>query len=460
MPSTIKEQFVKDSEANAFDLENRHKIQYNISKYDRAVEKGLSQFSDMALAGKRAKNIKWKAIEALDSYLLEFEKKFEENGGKVIWAENSNAAIEAILKIIKDKEAKTVVKSKSMATEEIELNEHLEKADIEVLETDLGEFIVQLAHEKPYHIVTPAMHKSREDVAKLFHEKLGSPEDLPAEELTMIARQHLREKFKNADIGITGANFLIADTGSIAITENEGNARLTTAFPKTHIAIVGIEKMIPNFKDLGLFWPLLAARGTGQKVTVYNSVFSGPKQAGEKDGPGEMFVILLDNGRSKVLQDIRQRESLYCIRCGACLNACPVYKTIGGHAYNTTYSGPIGSVISPVMTGYGEFGHLSFASSLCGNCSEVCPVGINLHEMLINNRKTIIETGNTSKMESTGWQLWQKAMLKRKYMNMAGGKMKQFMFKRFFHNTWGKRRATPEFPKKSFNQLWDGNRGN
>ena len=220
-----------------------------------------------------------------------------------------------------------------MVTEEIHLNEFLEKNNIESVETDLGEYIQQLDGEPPYHIVTPAMHKSKEDVAKLFAEKLGTDPNLTPEQLTLVARQNLREKYTQAEIGITGANFIIADIGAIAVTENEGNARLSCAWPKTHIVITGIEKVIPSLTDLALFWPLLATYGTGQKITVYNTIVTGPKQPGETDGPEEMYVILLDNGRTNILANEKTRESLYCIRCGACLNACPVYKNIGGHTY-------------------------------------------------------------------------------------------------------------------------------
>ena len=330
----------------------------------------------------------------------------------------------------------------------------MEEHGIEAIETDLGEYIQQLDGEPPYHIVTPAMHKSKEDIAKLFHEKLQVDSNLSPEQLTLVARTRLRTKFQEAEIGISGANFIIADTGSIAITENEGNARLTTSFPKTHIAIVGIEKILPSITDLALFWPLLATFGTGQQITVYNSVLSGPKQNGEADGPEEMYVILMDNGRSTILNDTAVRESLYCIRCGACLNACPVYKNIGGHTYSTTYSGPIGSVITPHLRGMNEFKHLSFASSLCGNCTEVCAVKINLHELLLVNRHEAVEQNLTSSSEKLSWYMWKQASLSRKMMNMASGKTKNWVIGKMFHKAWGEHRELPEFAPKSFNQLW------
>ncbi|MGI8582637.1 MAG: LUD domain-containing protein, partial [Chitinophagaceae bacterium] len=263
----------------------------------------------------------------------------------------------------------------------------------------------------------------------------------------------LREKYVQAEIGITGANFIISDTGSIAVTENEGNARLSAAFPKTHIAIVGIEKIIPSITDLGLFWPLLATYGTGQKITVYNTIISGPKQANETDGPEEMYVILLDNGRTNILSNAKQRESLYCIRCGACLNACPVYKNIGGHTYGATYSGPIGSVITPHLQGMAEFKHLSYASSLCGNCTEVCAVKINLHELLLENRNEAVQTGAVSFGEKLAWKMWKKASLSRSLMNLGNGKMKNGIVNKIFKG-WQKNRSELHFSQKTFNEMW------
>ncbi|RFS24080.1 iron-sulfur cluster-binding protein [Chitinophaga silvatica] len=446
--------FLEKSETKASDLGHRATINFNIGKYNNAVKNGKLQFADLAIARERAKNIKWRAIEHLDNHLEEFEQNFIRRGGKVIWAETAEQAQQEILAICQAKNCKSIVKSKSMATEEIHLNSFMETHGIECVETDLGEYIQQLDNEPPYHIVTPAMHKSKEDVARLFADKLGTDPALTPEQLTLVAREKLRNKYLEAEIGITGANFIIADTGSVAVTENEGNARLTTAFPKTHIVLVGIEKVIPSITDLGLFWPLLATYGTGQNITAYNSIFSGPKQENEIDGPEEMYVILMDNGRTNILQDTVARESLYCIRCGSCLNACPVYKNIGGHTYSTTYSGPIGSVITPHLKGMDSYMHLSFASSLCGNCTEVCPVRINLHELLLHNRQKAVEENYTSGGEKFGWFVWKQGCSSRRMMNMAGGKWKNFFFRRFFAKSWGEDRDLPEFAEKSFNQLW------
>ncbi|HAE12933.1 MAG: iron-sulfur cluster-binding protein [Chitinophagales bacterium] len=446
--------FLSQSEAKAFDKQHKHKLQFNITKYDQTVVRGKQQYADLEFVKKRAKNIKYKAIENLDRYLVEFETNFTANGGKVIWANDDKEALQEILKIVKAKKAKTAVKAKSMATEEIHLNEFLAEHGVRSVETDLGEFIQQLDGEPPYHIVTPAMHKSKDDVAKLFADKLGTDINLTAQELTLVAREKLRHEYVQADIGFSGANFILPDIGGIAVTENEGNARLSTSFPKTHIVVVGIEKMLTGFQDLAMFWPLLATYGTGQKVTVYNTVMTGPRKENEQDGPEEMYVILLDNGRSKLLADEVKREALYCIRCGACLNACPVYKNIGGHTYGTTYSGPIGSVITPHYKGMEEFSHLSFASSLCGNCTEVCPVRINLHNLLLYNRHESVQKGLTSMSEKTAWSLWRRAMLNRKTMERGGAGMKNMAMKVLFRNSWGKHRSMLHFAPKSFHERW------
>ncbi|WP_448700953.1 LutB/LldF family L-lactate oxidation iron-sulfur protein [Mucilaginibacter sp. AW1-3] len=452
--TSIAEEFLIASENKVFDRDHRRILNHNIGKYDVAVERGLSKFANLENAKRKAHVIKWKVMENLDKFLPEFEANFQKRGGKVIWANDAEEAQREILQIMQRANAKTVVKSKSMVTEEIHINEFLETHGIESLETDLGEYIVQLLGQPPYHIVTPAMHLSKDDIAKLFNERFGTPLDATPEQLTLKARELLRDKYVSADVGITGANFLIADTGSIAISENEGNARLCTTFPKIHIAIVGIEKIIPSIADLGLFWPMLSTHGTGQNLTVYNSILSGPRQANETDGPEEMYVILLDNGRTNLLAQKEQRQGLYCIRCGACLNACPVYKNVGGHTYDTPYSGPIGSVITPHMRGMEDFKHLSHASSLCGNCSEVCPVKIEIHKMLLANRRDAVKENLIPKKERWGWAIWKKAMLSRKLTDFLSGKSKNRLLRILFKKTWGHFRQMPQVAQKSFAALW------
>ncbi|MDB5147624.1 MAG: iron-sulfur cluster-binding protein, partial [Mucilaginibacter sp.] len=437
------DEFLVKSEEKAFDADHRRIINFNIDRYNTAVSRGLSRVINLDNAKKKGHVLKWKVMENLDKFLPEFEANFQKRGGKVIWANDIQEAQREILNIIQKANAKTVVKSKSMVTEEIHLNEFLESNHIESLETDLGEYIVQLLGQKPYHIVTPAMHLSKEDIAKLFHEKFGTPIDATPEQITLKARELLREKYVRADVGITGANFLLADTGSIAISENEGNARLCTTFPKIHIAIVGIEKIIPSITDLDLFWPMLSTHGTGQNLTVYNTILSGPRRPDETDGPEEMYVVLLDNGRTNLLAKKDQRQGLYCIRCGACLNGCPIYKNIGGHTYATTYSGPIGSIITPHTEGMEDFKHLSYASSLCGKCTEVCPVKIDIHKMLLLNRRDAVNENLVTNKERWGWTIWKKGMLKRKLTDFFGGGMKNFLLKTFFKRTWGHLRDMP-----------------
>jgi L-lactate dehydrogenase complex protein LldF len=457
--SKTLEAFLEASEKKIVDVSHRKKIMHNIEQYDKSVAEGKNQFSNLELAKKRIAGVKHKSIENLEKYLVEFEANFIKRGGKVIWAQDAEEAIKESLQIMQKLKAKTVVKTKSMVSEEIHLKKALEKNGIEGIETDLGEYILQLRKETPFHTVTPAMHLSKEDVAKTFNEKKGTPLDWNPEQITDFVRRELREKYSKADVGVSGANFLIADIGAIAVTENEGNGVMSMAFPKVHIAIVGIEKIIPSMADLDLFWPVLSTYGTGQNLTVYNTIYTGPKQSDEVDGPDEMYVILLDNGRSLLLDKPEQREALSCIGCGACSTVCPVYQTIGGQSYGTTYSGPIGSVITPHIQGMEEFKHLSYASTLCGKCTEVCPAKIDIHKLLLLNRRDSVEKGLSAKTDNWIWHFWKKAMLKRSKMDKGGAKLKNFMLKQFFKKSWGERRELPQVVPKSFNQIWRERKG-
>jgi L-lactate dehydrogenase complex protein LldF len=454
----IATEFHKESGEKAFDKEHRRKLNFNIGRYNENVIKGKAFYSNLELAKKRAGHIKYKAINDLEKQLIEFEARFIARGGKVLWALDAQDAIKQILLIVKKHDIKAVVKSKSMTTEELDLNEALKGKKIESLETDLGEYIVQQAGQKPYHILTPAMHMSKEDVADLFTKKFGLHANASPAEITVFVRNLLRDKFIHADAGITGANFLIADPGAIALTENEGNGLMSVSFPRVHIVIAGIEKIIPSIEDLDLFWPLLATHGTGQYITAYNSIITGPRQEGESDGPLDMYVILLDNGRTNVLAHEHQRQALSCIRCGACLNACPVYKSIGGHTYNTTYSGPIGSVITPYMENLKDFNHLSFASSLCGKCTEVCPVKIPLHELLLFNRRDAVSKGYVSFNWKTGMKM-STNLFRHRWMMDTGGGIKNILMKSFVSKMWGPRRSLPEIQPKNFKQMWEEERG-
>lgn len=457
--SKALETFLEASEKKIFDVNHHKTILNNIAKYDAKVIEGKQQFSNLELAKTRAAARKQKAIDNLEKYLIEFESNFIKRGGKIIWAQTTEEAIKESLQIMKKANAKTVVKAKSMTTEEIDFNAELKKNEIESIETDLGEYIVQLRNEAPYHIVTPAMHLSKEEVAKTFHEKKETPIDWTPEQITTYVRLQLRQKYSQAEVGVSGANFLIADAGAVAVTENEGNGVLSMAFPKIQIVVAGIEKVVPSIFDMELFWPLLSTYGTGQNITTYNTIYSGPRQTGETDGPDEMYIILLDNGRSAILEETEQRRALSCIRCGACLNACPVYQTIGGHSYGTTYSGPIGSIITPYFKDTNEYKHLSYASTLCGKCTDVCPVKIDIHKLLLLNRGRFIEKGLSTKAENWVWFFWKGAMLKRSKMDKGGAKLKNFMLKQFFKKQWGERRDLPQVAPKSFNQIWRERKG-
>lgn len=445
-------QFHKASFNIAFDIKHRRTIAFNMAKYDAAVGKGMQRFRDLDKAKSIAASVKRDVLNHWDSYLLQFEKNITKNGAEVLWAEDSSQAINYLVEIIQKYNAKLLVKSKSMTTEEIDLNQAAENAGCHSLETDLGEFIVQVAGEKPYHIVTPAMHKSKKDIAELFHEKYGTDLDSTPEELTNYVRELLRKKYLTADLGVTGANFLIADIGGISVTENEGNALMSTAFPKIHIVIAGIEKIIPRYKDLGLFYPLLAAHGTGQQMTAYNTVFTGPKNPGEIDGPEKMIIILLDNKRTEVYADSEAKDSLACIRCGACLNGCPVYRTIGGYTYDATYSGPIGSVLTPFFKGFKDYSHLSFASSLCGKCNEVCPVKIPLTDILLSNRRKAVEQGLRPAYEKWAMKTYSLIAGSRNNFDLASGNLKNLVTSPFNSFGWGPKRTMPTFAKNSFSK--------
>ena len=456
MTATLR-QFTRDAAAKAADLRHRAVIQKNIATYDAAVARGKMRFADWQNGRSHAAAIKWETINRLDHYLEQFERNVLTNGGHVFWAETAADAREHVLQLARHHGVHKVVKSKSMTTEEIHLNEALEAADIHTVETDLGEYICQIRGEPPYHIVTPVMHLTKTDIARTFQEKLGAPPTDSAEELAMIARAKLRREFMTADMGITGANFAIADTGMIALTENEGNARLSFSLPRVHVVVVGIEKLIPRFEDLALFWPLLSTSGTGQAVTAYNSLIGGPRQAREVDGPQEFHVILLDNGRTRLLADAEQRDALHCIRCGACLNACPVYKNIGGHAYGTTYQGPIGSVITPHLRDAREWSHLPYASSLCGACTDVCPMRIDLHHHLLHNRRNAVQRRFDNPIQRFLFRAWLWAMqspTRYAITGKLGNLALRLGIAQPLLKPWTAHREFPTPPRQTFKDYW------
>ena len=411
---------------------------------------------DFSLLRSRASEIRHESTSHLNEYLSSFDDMARENGCAVFYALSPNEATNYVLEVARKHHAKAIVKSKSMVTEEIELVPFLEENGIDAVETDLGEYIVQLAGEKPSHITTPAIHKSRTEIAELFHKKLGTEFNSDPKFLTAEARKVLREKFLKAEIGISGANFLIAETGDIVIVENEGNARLSTSSVKAHIVVTGIEKVIPKFSDLKVFLRLLGRSSTGQKMTSYVSIIRGPKAPEEKDGPEEVHIVLLDNGRSSLL-GTEYQDVLHCIRCGACLNVCPVYRNIGGHAYGSVYPGPIGSLVTPLFYGKEEAHDLPFASSLCGNCTEVCPVGIEIHHHLLSLRREMVALKKSS-MESFAFRIFRKAMLRPKRYEFFGKIMRLFsktpLF-RLFAKNWTRYREFPDAPAASFREIYE-----
>jgi L-lactate dehydrogenase complex protein LldF len=425
------------------------------TKHNQQIAARISNWQDWREA---ASGVKTYAIQNLDRLLVEFERNIIARGAQVLWAENAEEANHHVLDIAREHDVRTVVKSKSMVTEEMELNHKLEAANIRAVETDLGEYLVQLAEQRPSHIVTPAIHLSAEEVGKLFEEKLNEPFTAEHQALTATARKHLRQYFIRADMGISGVNFGIADTGTFCVIENEGNAGLSTSVPPIHVALMGIEKVIPSIEYLPLFLNLLARSGTGQKLTTYTHLFHGAT-------PGQkLYVIILDNGRANVLGDPAARMSLFCIRCGACLNACPVYRRTGGWAYGWVYPGPIGSVLTPHLIGLDRAGTLPFASSLCGACAEVCPVKIDIPHQLVHLRHRAVTEPSpmNSGTERLTWRLWSWAMSgpKRYKMAMAvvklGVRMAKFLP---WHpgklGAWTRGRALPQVPAEgSFRRWW------
>lgn len=453
---TKAEEFLNLAVSNISNKTQYKNVLNAVHHHQAAVSSAMENYANLELARRRAAAVRHRGIENLERYLIDFEYSFTRRGGKIIWAVDAEDAQKEILKIVQKEKVKWIMKAKSMVTDEIHLNGFLKEKGIETIETDLGQYIQQLSNEEAFHLVVPAMHKSKEDIISLFKSKKGlsSEQEIDEETITEFVRQELREKFITNCISISGANFLIADTGAVAVTENEGNFIASKAFAKTHIVVAGIEKIIPTLTDLDLFWPLLASHATGQQVSVYNSILFGPKQEGEKNSLNELYVVLLDNGRSDLLAQTEQRKALSCIKCGACLNVCPVWQHVGGQAYGSVYSGPIGSVINQFQNKEDDYKHLSNASTLCGKCTEVCPVNIDLHKQLLYNRRDNVEEGANAKSEGIAVFFWKTNMLKRSKMDKGGQKVKNFMLRQFFKKQWGEQREFPKLASRSFNQMW------
>ncbi len=440
----------------------------------RSAVASLPDWEDLR---ERARAIKEHTLFHLDRYLEEFASNAEQAGARVHWARDAHEACEVVASIVKSRGAARLVKSKSMTTEEIGLNNALEHAGAEPVETDLGEWIIQLAGETPSHIIVPAIHKTKRQIAELFVEKLKIEPTEDAAELTGAARRILRRHFAEADLGISGVNFAIAETGTILILENEGNVRMTTSLPRVHVAVMGIEKVLPRFEDLEVFLRLLPRSGTGQHLTSYQSLLTGPKGHPEDEGPEELHIVLLDNGRSRMLRERVTRQSLACIRCGACLNACPVYRAIGGHAYGSVYPGPIGAVITPQLAGLERARELPFASSLCGACRDVCPVKIDIPELLLVLRSRIVHpeplehrerrehperpehpehpvrNNFEARLEVLAFRMWAWAMQSERRYRCASRLARIPLF-RLFLRRWTRSRDLPPFAAIPFREMW------
>lgn len=427
----------------------QHAMKNNTDHYEHSFSEGIQQFNDFEGCRERLSFLRKRALNNLDKYLLEFESKFIRNGGTVYWADSVDDVARILGEILPEK-AGIVVKSKSMISEEVSFNDVAKQIGNEVVETDLGEFIVQQMGQKPSHITAPAIHLSKLQIAEFFSTRFGSDKNASAEDITDFVRKLLRTKFTESAVGVTGANFIIADTGSVAITENEGNASLVTSWPRKHIVIAGIEKVIPSIKDLYLYWPMLAAHATGQKLSVYNHIISGPARSAELDGPAEMAIILVNNRRHVLLEDLVLRESLKCIRCGACLTVCPVFRRLSGHAWPSVYSGPIGSVIYPHMNAEDNNFHLSFASTLCGKCSARCPVKIPVHDLLIYNRHLAVDRKMLPAAEGRLMRLLAKRLRSRKSMDLWSSKIKGLVFRIMLRKSWMRYKAPLLFAEKSF----------
>jgi L-lactate dehydrogenase complex protein LldF len=418
------------------------------ARYQGARETAMKQFYNPSTARERAAFTRWKAVENLDKYLIEFESNFIRSGGKVIWAQDITDALEEIRSILQKSGSTKFIKSKTRTVSEIGLNSRMEEDGFELLETDTGD-VVMNGNEANSHMILPAIHKSAAEISELFFERYGKTTAAEPEKLVAFIREMLRSEFSSAGVGITGCNFIVADPGAIVITENEGNAGLCTALPKIHIVLAGIEKVLPTLSDLELFLPLLSTYGTGQTITAYNHIISGPRQQDETEGPSELYVVLLDNGRSDVLAQEPQRQAMHCIHCGACQFACPVYNAVGPQLF----PGPHDAITLPLKQSGEANRMLSWSASLCGSVDAVCPVKIDLSNLILHNRKLFAEDGQSPRSEKLFYFLWKKAMLKRDVMNWKTLKAGKHILAKIHKSPKGLR-IMPKAATRSFNDQW------
>ena len=476
MPEVKTGQFTRASASAMLDPQLRRALDRVGSGFDVARRNAIDEVSEEAWEEWReeARQIKIHTLDHLDYYLELLHDNVTAAGGQVHFAADSAEANAIVSHLAQSRGVKVATKSKSMVSEELELNPVLESVGVDVYETDLGEYIIQLAGETPSHLVAPALHKSKEDVAELFTDKLGVPYDEDIVRMAGTARQVLRDKFMQADLGVSGANFVVAETGTLVIVTNEGNGRLCTSAPRMHIGITGMEKVIPSMQDLAIFLRLLPRSATGQRISSYVSMITGPRREDDEDGPEEFHLVLVDNGRSRMLRDPKLREALYCIRCGACLNICPVYARVGGHSYGWVYPGPIGAVVSPMLTGLKEAKMLPQASSLCGACREACPIKINIPRMLLELRHRTAESDSPaerassrserflarmySRLMSNPWRMGFAARMGRIAQKLVPGMPRRAGWIRRaplpLLSRWTRARDLPQLPSRSFRDIW------
>jgi L-lactate dehydrogenase complex protein LldF len=462
-------QFMQHATIALEDIQLQTALERGTGNADGRRRQVMGELSDAYALRQQGRGARLRALADLPDLLEQMEHNLTANGGHVLWATDAEEALQHILTICQKHDLKRGVKSKSMVTEELGLLPFLEKHGIRMVETDLGEYIVQVNESHPSHIVMPVMHMTKEEIRDLFMKKLAMPYTNDAEGITAFARKHLREEFLQADFGMSGGNFMIAETGTVVIVTNEGNGRLSTGMPPVHIAVVGIEKIIPTWEDFATLIQLLPRSATGQRMTVYVNMFNGPARAGEPDGPQEFYLVLVDNGRSNIYAS-EYTEALACIRCGACLNACPVYQNVGGHSYGSVYSGPIGAIVTPLLKGKENASPLPFASSLCGACKSACPVDINIPDMLLALRRDL---------EAEQDPIWQAGIKAWRFGNQhpllfqMGGKFASAATHALASVTgqdtldnlpyplsgWTDYRDFPSFASESFHEWWRKNRG-
>jgi len=462
MPSAV-EAFLERSRAAVRDTFLQTALDRATSRLMTARANGFASLPDADAMRDRAKAIKEETVARLDHYLARLAESVEGAGGHVHWAADADETRQIVLRLAREKGVRSIVKSKSMASEEIHLNAALEAAGFRVVETDLGEYIVQIAQEPPSHIIAPAIHKTKEQIAELFSGVAGRALPADPDQLTAWARAKLREEFIQADMGISGANFAVAETGTIVLVTNEGNGRLVTTMPRIHVAVMGMEKVIPALADLPVFLEVLARSATGQKMSVYTTLVRGPRRAGEVDGPDEFHLVIMDNGRRSAL-GTHLEESLQCLRCGSCLNVCPVYGEVGGHAYGTVYPGPIGIIVSNYIGGHGHTQNLGAASTLCSACLDACPVRIDIPRMLLGLREEAQAKSEVPWAERMAFRMMAKVMASPSLYRMAVAAGRKLLLP-FVRNGrveslpgklggWTRFRTLPPIAKKTFRERW------